>query len=307
MFLQPKQLTPFTTPFSSARAAYYCSEAIPCTYTSGSLEVVGRYIGFTYDTTSLYFWLDVDIPVGGKILISSFSTSGTATVYAADGITKLLEGVSLEQAGPADGISIVNLGTFDVNMRNGNLNSLQECYYGCNRWSTSFLRQWLNSSGDAGSWWVAQDEWDIRPDLATTINGYMSGVDTDLLKVIKKTQVITYPNEYISSEPDITYDYFWPPSLEQMYITPQISGEGTYLKYWKQASESTTILNRTEPYEHIICYALDNEESAYGYHLRSAYQTGNRDNWHVTANGYIYYFATLNITNRRVAPVCVIC
>ena len=45
--------------------------------------------------------------------------------------------------------------------------------YGNNRWSVSNIRQWLNSSGAAGSWFKAQHNYDEAPtaDKVTDVNG----------------------------------------------------------------------------------------------------------------------------------------
>ena len=58
---------------------------------------------------------------------------------------------------------------------NGDLNSLQTVAYGDNRWWKSVYRQWLNSDQPATKWWTPQDKWDMMPECAKTIPGFLAG------------------------------------------------------------------------------------------------------------------------------------
>ena len=61
--------------------------------------------------------------------------------------------------------------------------------YGNNRYSQSGIRQWLNSAANAGSWWTAQNEYDVAPTYATTMDGFMKGLPSDFLSVIGQTKI----------------------------------------------------------------------------------------------------------------------
>ena len=66
--------------------------------------------------------------------------------------------------------------------------------YGNNRYAHSAIRQWLNSSANAGSWWTVQHEYDAAPDYATTKAGFMNGFDADFLEVIGETKIKVVKN-----------------------------------------------------------------------------------------------------------------
>ena len=59
----------------------------------------------------------------------------------------------------------------DSNRKNG----------GNNRWSVSNIRQWLNSSGAAGSWFTAQHEYDAAPTYASE-PGFLAGFSANVLQ-----------------------------------------------------------------------------------------------------------------------------
>ena len=61
--------------------------------------------------------------------------------------------------------------------------------YGNNRYSQSGIRQWLNSAANVGSWWTAQNEYDVAPTYATTMDGFMKGLPSDFLSVIGQTKI----------------------------------------------------------------------------------------------------------------------
>lgn len=66
--------------------------------------------------------------------------------------------------------------------------------YGSNNWSESGLRQWLNSNGAAGAWWTAQTEYDVQPNYATLVSGFMAGLDADTQSAIGEVTKFTAKN-----------------------------------------------------------------------------------------------------------------
>lgn len=80
------------------------------------------------------------------------------------------------------------------------------------------------------------------------------------------------------------------PSLEQMYIKPQIAGEGEAFDYYKQ--------NTIE----LIKYRVSSHTNAEYYWLRSAYRGSSRHAWSVLLSGYVDYSYTRH--SLRCAPVC---
>lgn len=286
MFLQAHYAHPFGVQFSHQRAFLACPEGLAAgTYyftiesSWGNNVKSGDVVCFT--TTK-------DVPAGGKVsgcygAPAQAKANWRIYTHSADGTT------ILETITPTFEASGTNLGTQKHNSRNGNLNSTQEMAYGWNRWKTSALRQYLNSNKTKGNWWVVQDEWDIAPDQLTTKDGFLCGMPADMLKALKTVKVVTYANTVQDGgDADITYDKVFLPSLEQMYINPQISGEGTYHEYWKLRSGSKTKLQQYQTYPNIITYAVENHNSPQNVRLRSAYRGYAYDTWSVHSDGYVH-------------------
>lgn len=189
-----------------------------------------------------------------------------------------------------------NLGTLANNKRTATgdylLNSRDEMQYGRNRWSTSAVRQYLNSDAGVGAWWKAQDGWDIAPDQLTTKAGLLSGWPEELVNALKEIKVVTYPNtvqdDTGGNTPDITYDRVFLPSLEQMYCNPQKSGEGEYHEYWKRRLGRTTPAPVSTTYPELIHYAVENHTSPQYVRLRSAGRGNSGYTWYVYASGGVY-------------------
>ena len=219
--------------------------------------------------------------------------------YAADAITKL------ETVSVVSGQNGTSLGTMNYATRNGNLNSMQETGYGWNRWKTSAIRQYLNSDQPKGKWWTPQDEWDIVPDQLATKDGFLCGVPDDMKQAMKTVKVITYANTVQDGgEADVTYDKVFLPSLEQMYISPQISGEGNAHEYWKRRSGSSTMLKQYETYQRLIHYAVENHTSPQYVRLRSAGRGNAYITWYVYSSGYVTNYHAFYAS--RFSPLVVI-
>ena len=188
-----------------------------------------------------------------------------------------------------------NIGTLATNTRSTTgeffINSSNEMNYGWNRWKTSALRQYLNSTAAAGSWWTSQDSFDIAPDQLTSKPGFLTGCTEAFLNNIKTIKVTTYPNtvqdDTGGNTPDITYDKVFIPSLEQMYINPQKSGEGAYHERWKRQSGRTSPMERSSTYPQIITYAVENHASPQSIRLRSANRGNACNAWHVDSSGNV--------------------
>lgn len=255
------------------------------------------------------FTLAQNVPVGGRIA-GCFGAPDQAKanwkvyVYSADGKT-ILETVTPSFSVPDSGGT--DLGIQKYATRNGNLNSCQEMAYGWNRWKTSAIRQYLNSTADKGKWWVAQDEWDIAPEQLAAIPGYLSGCTDELLAAIKKVKVTTFTNTVQDGgEADVTYDRVFLPSLEQRYAKPQITGEGTYFEYWKRrlGLKEPQVYYTDGTNTNAIIYSIENHISPVAERLRSASRGYAYNAWSVYSSG--------NVTSNgargafRVAPIVVI-
>lgn len=304
-FLQAHFAHPFGVQFSHQRAFLKCPNGLSAgTYyftiesAWGTNVQAGDVVAFT--TT-------VDVPAGGRVsgcygAPDQAKNNWRIYTHSADGKT------ILETITPVFSVAGTNLGTIKASVRNGNLNSMQETAYGWNRWSTSALRQYLNSAEGVGAWWTAQDEWDIAPDQLTTKHGFLSGCSEDFINAIKEVKVVTYPNtvydDTAGNTPDITYDKVFIPSLEQMFIQPQKEGEGEYHEYWKHRSGSPTPLESSQTYPQMITYAVENHTSAQHVRLRSASRGNATHTWCVYSSGNVG--STNSSVAYRFAPLVVL-
>ena len=285
--LQLHFVHPFGVQFSHPRAFLKCPDGLSAgTYNINFAQSWGSFTALSWT-----FTLTKSVPVGGRLagfdyMAGDSSSTRSVTSYGADGITKI-ETVSATQ-----GVNGTNLGTLNFATRNGNLNSMQETGYGWNRWKTSAIRQYLNSSAPIGAWWKAQDEWDIAPNELTTKAGFLSGCPEPFINAIKPVEVKTYINTVYDStqqaeDYDLTYDKVFLPSLEEMYINPQKFGEGEVHEYWKRRSGRTQPFAQGNTYPELIHYAVENHTSAQNVRLRSAYRDGAISTWIVYSSGFV--------------------
>ena len=285
--LQLHFVHPFGVQFSHPRAFLKCPDGL----SAGTYNINFAQSWGSFTALSWAFTLTKSVPVGGRLagfdfMANDSSSTRSVTSYGADGITKI-ETVSATQ-----GVNGTNLGTLNFATRNGNLNSMQETGYGWNRWKTSAIRQYLNSSAPIGAWWKAQDEWDIAPNELTTKAGFLSGCPEPFINAIKPVEVKTYINTVYDStqqaeDYDLTYDKVFLPSLEEMYINPQKFGEGEVHEYWKRRSGRTQPFAQRNTYPELIHYAVDNHASAQSVRLRSANRDNANDTWFVNSSGIV--------------------
>ena len=299
MWLQSHYTLPFGIQFSHQRAFLACPDGLSAgTYNFDFAKAWGNNVkpGINYQ-----FTLTKPVEKGGR-LAGCYGAPDQAPSnwkvysYGKDGIT-LNETVNVTV-----GSGGTNLGTIPYDSRSGNLNSVQELAYGWNRWKTSALRQWLNSSKPKGQWWAPQDQWDICPDQLASKDGFLCGMPEEMLNCLKKVKVVTYANT-VNDEgaEDITYDYVTLPSLSQMFIKPQTSGEGDVHTYWKRRSGRTTPCEWWTNYPNMVEYSVANKTSPQYVRLRSAYLGSACFTWNVYTSGgvgdsyasYAFTFAPL--------------
>lgn len=288
-FLQAHFAHPFGVQFSHQRAFLRCPSGLAV----GSYYVTIESSWGTHVSAGdiVSFTTSVAVPEGGRVAgmygaPDQAKSNWKIYLYSADGKTVL------ETITPTFTASGTNLGTIKASVRNGDLNSMQETAYGWNRWKTSAIRQYLNSAAGVGSWWTAQDEWDIAPDQLTTKAGFLSGCSEEFIDTIKPVKVVTYPNTVYDdtggNTPDITYDKVFLPSLEQIFVNPQKAGEGEYHEYWKRRSGSSTPLAQYSTAPSMITYAVENHASPQSVRLRSAARGVASYTWYVNSSGNVF-------------------
>lgn len=228
-------------------------------------------------------------------------------VYDSINATEPLERVTL-----TEGSGGTDLGTLSSSTKYSTtgMNNMQRASYGYNRYGQSAMEQWLNSSAAAGAWWTSKNPFDRPPDQLGSLQGFMKGFDEAFLNILQPVRVRTALNTLSDSEIgtyEDVYDTFFPASLEEEYIVPQLSGvEGEAWEYWKRRLGITSpqAPSPTVNAAHIR-YAYDARTSAQYCRLRSANRGGAYDAWYVYSTGGANGYSATGA--GRCAPACVIC
>lgn len=208
----------------------------------------------------------------------------------------------LETCNVTAGDAGTNLGTF-LAKPNGNLNGLHPVGYGDNRWWKSAYRQYLNSDAPAKEWWAPQDEWDMKPDQADTVPGFLAGFSDDFKAALTRVKVVTYGNTVTDDgSAVVTYDKIFLPSLEEIYCSPQVSGEGTYWPYWKERTGAKTPQALWQTYPLRITRDLAQRTVGRIVRLRSAGRGGGHGAFGVGSSGYVDRWGAVGA--YRCAPAC---
>lgn len=288
--------------FSAYQAFYVVQES---GLAAGTYNVkMGLDWGTNVKNGTVYqFTLTKNAPSGAR-LTGFYSAPDTAPtnwkvyVYKDQNKSELLETCNVS-AGSAG----MNLGTF-LAKPNGKLNGLHPVGYGDNRWWKSVYRQYLNSDKPAKEWWTPQDEWDMMPDQADTVPGFLAGFSDDFKNALTRVKVVTYGNNATDDgSAVVTYDKIFLPSLEEIYCSPQVSGEGTgYWPYWKERTGAKTPQALWHTYPLRITHDLAQRTVARGVWLRSASRGIGNGAFNVSSSGYVYPWSVLG--TLRSAPAC---
>lgn len=252
--------------------------------------------------TVYQFTLTKNAPAGARLTgfynaPDTAPTSWKVYVYKDQNKSELLETCSVS-AGEAG----TNLGTF-LAKPNGNLNGLHPVGYGDNRWWKSAYRQYLNSDAAAGGWWTPQDEWDMKPNQADTVPGFLAGFSDDFKAALTRVKVVTYGNTVTDDgSAVVTYDKIFLPSLQEIYCSPQVSGEGVYWPYWKERTGAKTPQGLWQTYPLRITRDLAQRTVARYVRLRSARRGNGYHAFGVESSGYVTTWGAVNA--YRCAPAC---
>ena len=246
---------------------------------------------------SINFTLTADMEEGDQLVLSTATsnandpTDGMAwNVYAKDSATSKQNGTTSEGT---TGTKLGETSASGVGYTNGNINAPQRVVYGYNRYSQSAIRQWLNSDAAAGSWWTAQNGWDRPPAQVTTVRGFLAGVSAEFLQIIKPVDVVTAINTVEGSAEtyETTQDRIFLPSLQEMYIAPQLADtEGIDWDYYKELAEEAGLpgkFQQGQTYPILKTYRISSKTSAVNARLRSAYRGYACYTWSVSTSGYV--------------------
>ena len=242
-------------------------------------------------TKHIQFTLNVAPAEGDQLVINCATSSDTDptngrtwNLYAKGSTTSKDTGTT------SDGTGGTNLGSTDssdVGKANGRVNAPQRIVYGYNRWSQSFLRQYLNATAESG-WYAAANPWD-RPDATVMAKaGFLYGYGAEVYSYFKPIKVVTVACNADGNAEDVTYDRVFLSSLEQMYCVPQFSGkEGSYWEYYKRLLGRTSPAPTSATYARLIKYALNAPTSAQYCWRRSANRNAAGSAWRVHPSGYV--------------------
>lgn len=287
--------------FSAYQAFYVVPEA---GLVAGTYNVkMGLNLGTNVKNGTTYqFTLAKNAPAGAR-LTGFYNASNDAPanwkvyVYKDQKKSELLEtcNVSAGEAG-------INLGTF-LAKANGKLNGLHLVAYGDNRWYKSVYRQYLNSDAAAGAWWTPQDEWDMKPNQADTVPGFLAGFSDDFKNALTRTKVVTYGNAVADNgSAVVTYDKIFLPSLQEIYCSPQMSGEGTYWPYWKERTGAKTPQALYQDYPLRITRDLAQRTVGRNVRLRSVNRGDGNNVFTASSSGNVNTWNSIEAT--RCAPAC---
>ena len=295
-FLEAHYTTPFGVQFSN-RAFLRCPDGLAAGTYNVTLGAKWGDKDAQKDTT-WQFTLTQDVPAGGSIagfaqMPDKAASEWKATSYAADGIT------TIETVPITSGAEGTALGTMQLAARNGNVNSMQEAAYGWNRWKFSAARQWLNSEQAKGKWWKKQDDWDVAPSQLAEKDGFLCGLPTEMIAVLKPVKMVTLANT-VNDEgvTDITYDRVFLASMSQMNVNMS-KEEGTAHEYWQRREGTKTAIEPWKTYPNMIRYSAANHMSPQYVFSRSANRSNANHVMNVSSSGGVYS------TNAWNANTCV--
>lgn len=301
MVLQMHYATLHDMPFSTYQAFYVVPAA---GLAAGTYNIrMGLDWGSNIKDGAAYqFTLTKNAPAGARLTgfynaPSTLLTNWKVYVYKDQKKSELLETCSVT-AGSAG----TNLGTF-LAKENGDLNGLHSVSQGDNRWWKSVYRQYLNSDAAAGAWWEPQDKWDMKPDQADTLPGFLAGFSDDFKNALSRVKVVTYiSNVSDDGRAVVTYDKIFLPSLQEIYCKPQVSGEGNYWPYWKErtGAKSPQDLWKTDPLR--ITRDLAQRTVGRIVRLRSANRNYGSDTFIIRDTGLATGWNSINA--GRSAPAC---
>lgn len=305
MTLQMHDLWASAMQYDAPEAIFTVDEATyPDGLPAGTYNFTWNYATGSMVNGTYQFTLSEPIPVGGQIVMGTNSNSTAITsckisTYATPGATTKIESSIVITSG-TEGAS---LGTISATSATAaNLNCAQRIMWGSNNWSTSAIRQWLNSDKAGGEWWEAKNVFD-RPSTNATTTGFLKSFDPAFLNVIgdvtKKTQLSISDNYGM----DTSTERFFLLSRPEVYAGTERNtdgADGTVYPYYGAGYSDLTApgtgadSNRIKYRSGSATYWwLRTPYAGNGYHVRFVFPTGS--------------LLSINaITSIGVAPACVI-
>ena len=306
VYLQWDYATPTAMPFDEPEALY----VFDGTEGAGTFYIeikVGYGTGWV-SGDGIQFTLTSAPSEGDQLVINTNKDNATNPTNVAFNVYAKGSTVSKQSGTTSNGKSGTKLGetATTAGHQNGRVNSIQRVIYGYNRWSQSAVRQYLNS--DQTSWWEPQNDWDRPVSQASTMRGFLCGFDQEFLDILESVDVTTVLNtvEGLADTYETTQDKIFLPSLEEMYITPQLADvEGTEWDYYKELADEAGLSGKFaeySTYSELISYNISSHDSPVGVRLRSADRGGASGVWYVGSAGSVSYSGAYYAFRSR--PAC---
>ena len=305
LWLEWQYSTPLDTAFDPAEAM--------CTVSSNGLAA-GTYY-FTSGSTVYQFTLTDALTEGQQL---RYNEDKNLIYIYADNKTASTGNVTLSVVTEPTGTNLGTLGGTDYDSaiassflqddNNHILNVNARILYGYNRWSQSYIRQYLNSSGTG--WWTSQNIFDRAPTNVDSIVGFLSGLPADLVAKLKPTKLWIPKNTSDGGGFDIVYDKIFTHSKKQMCWASDGEDSNTYQwEYYRNLANSIVgtgnNFQNSQTYPGLIRYAVNAKTTAKNIWTTSASRGYTYTVWRVISSGYCHY-SYANTSSYRVLPACVL-
>lgn len=232
--------------YSASQTGFYFADGL----SAGSYCItIGNYDVAHGGNATYYFTLSQAIPSGGQLRLDwAYNTNVVdrkISTYASNSASSTLETNVSVSTTPISGA--VNLGTlangtistatitdFAGQTKSVQVNNVERMRYGSNNWEQSAIRQWCNSKAKKGSVWTPKSPFDRQPSWATTLDGFMHGLDPHLVSAISKVKKTTLLNNVCDGGGNITTEETcWLMAMGEMGVNG-FSAEGSQYEWYKQ-------------------------------------------------------------------------
>ena len=217
--------------FDEKEAFYYAEEELPA----------GTYHFYVTSDSSAagQFTLDQPLAKGGQLFINGNPS------YSIDSSEILAYDYPSSQTVPKTyPITVGTEGTC-IGTLGAGLNNRSRAFYGSDNYKESAIRQFVNSSADAGSVWSPQTKYDFRPEWKDVLAGFANGFSEEFLSKVGRVIVPCHANiTYESDDSTIVMgqaynvnDKFYLPSAKEIFGTGVESDESFQLPFFENASD----------------------------------------------------------------------
>lgn len=242
------------TQFDAPEALYYAESEL----------AAGTY---HYDDNGVtrQFMLANAVPAGGQICISAFDGNNApygatqVKTYSGPTSTTVIETATVTEGSGGTALASAN--------------HWHRARWGSNNWEESGIRQWLNATGAASTWWTPKTNY-CRPYSNASRPGFLNGVPADFLAVIGEADHVSAKNTITDGGGSVTTrEKIFLLSRKEIFGTGENSiDEGTQYPYFAGLTDAQRIkyFSNGTPYH----WWLRSPYSGDAYHVRLVNSTG---------------------------------